>query len=104
MSNTSKYLRAAKIIRESGLPNYSGAQIPIKSGLKVPAWEKYLQDYPEKHILQYIRFGFPLSVSSTLSLSNTSVKNHYSAMQYPQAFQQYISTEIALGAMLGSLS
>ena len=42
MSNTSQYLRAAEIIRESGLPNYRGALIPIKSGLKVPVWEKYL--------------------------------------------------------------
>ena len=97
MSNTSQYLRAAEIIRESGLPNYRGALIPIKSGLKVPAWEKYLQDYPDKHILQYIRFGFSLSLGSALGLRNTSVKNHYSAMQHPQAVEQYISNEIALG-------
>ena len=101
MSDTSQYLRAAKIIRKSGLPNYRGARIPIKSGLKIPAWEKYLQDYPDKRILQYIRFGFPLSLGSALGLRNTSVKNHYSAMQHPQAVEQYIVNEIALGAMLG---
>ena len=83
MSNTSQYLRAAEVIRESGLPNYRGARIPIKSGLKVPAWERYLQDYPDKCLLQYIRFDFPLSLASTSGLSNILVKNHYSTVSAP---------------------
>ena len=101
MSDASQYLRAAEMIRESGLPNYKGACIPIKSGLNVPAWERYLMDYPDQRLLQYIRFGFPLSLVDSSGLNNKSVRNHFSARQHPQAVQQYISKEISLGAMLG---
>ena len=91
----------ANLIRESGLPNYKAIRIPIESGLKVKAWEKHLHDYVDKRVLQYIKFGFPLSLNNPQELNNIEVTNHFLARQYPQQVQQYIDKEIELGALLG---
>ena len=97
-------LNIADIIRHTGQPNYRCARIPIRSGLQVEAWEKYLKDYSDKRVLQYIRFGFPLSLVDPNELNNTNITNHFSACQYPRQVQEYIDKEISLGAILGPVN
>ena len=97
-------LNIADIIRHTGQPNYKCARIPIKSSLQVEAWEKCFEDYSDKKVLQYIKFGFPLSLFNPNELNNTDIANHFSAHQYPRQVQQYIDKEISLGAMLGPAS
>ena len=94
-------LNIANIIRDTGQPNYKCTRIPIKSGLQVEAWEKYLRDYLDRRVLQYIKFGFPLSLINPSELNNTKITNHFSACQYPQQVQEYIDKELSLGAILG---
>ena len=65
------------------------------------AWETYLQGYPDNRLIQYVRFGFPLSIHKRSELHNIEVNNHYSAVQYPHDIKKYIDKEIELGAMLG---
>ena len=83
-------LEIADIISSTGYPNYKVARIPILSGLNVKAWELYLQDYSDKRVLQYIKFGFPLSLIGASELGNKEITNHYSACQYPEEIQKYI--------------
>ena len=82
-----QYLRIADVILSTGLPNYKAARYPIQSELNIPAWERYLQDYPDQHVLQYLKFEFPLSIINHHELYNANVKNHYSAIQYPDEVQ-----------------
>ena len=89
------------MILSTNKPNYCEARIPIVSGLKVKAWETYLQGYPDNRLIQYIRFGFPLSIHKRSELHNIEANNHYSAVQYPHDIKKYIDKEIELGAMLG---
>ena len=97
----SDYIAAAKIIKDTGLPNYRQAQIPVISDQNIAAWEEYLVDYPDPFLLQYIKFGFPLSLIDDCRLSNTEVHNHFSANQHPDSVQDYLDKEIQLGAILG---
>ena len=53
-------------------------------------------------LLQYLKFSFPLSLTSPDQPDNTHVKNHYSATQYPVAIQEYLHKETQLGVILGS--
>ena len=103
-SNVTQYLRIAKVIRESGLPNYKLARIPLISGLKIDAWKAHLHDYPDKKLLQYLQFGFPLSLKDPSVLHNQDVKNHYSALQFPLAIEQYLEKELSKGPIIGPLS
>ena len=53
-SYVNKYLRMARIIRQSGLPKYKQIRIPLKSGLNIEVWKAHLHDYPDKMLLQYL--------------------------------------------------
>ena len=99
-----KLLNIADTIINTGVPNYRMARIPIESGLNIEAWEHYLQDYADKRVLQYIKFGYPLSLEKAHELSNKTVINHYSATQYPSQVQEYLDKEKALGALLGPVN
>ena len=91
----------AKVIQDIGLPNYRMARLPIESGLNLPAWEQYLKDYPDNRLLQYLKFGFPLSLTDQEKLNNIDVSSHYLALQYRNGIQDYLDKEKSLGAIVG---
>ena len=101
MDTIQKCLDIGDIIRQTGVPNYAQARITLKSGFNLDKWEQILCDYLDLMLLQYLKFGFPLSLTSPAQLDNTQVKNHYSATQYPVAIQEYLHKETQLGAILG---
>ena len=70
ISTIPQCFQIAEIIRGTGLPNYRQARIPLRSGLNVQVWEYRLRDYPDKFLLQYLKFGFPLSLTDPTSLHN----------------------------------
>ena len=101
LNSIDQLIQVANLIRDSGLPNFKAVRIPIESDLNVKAWDRHLCEYADKRILQYIKFGFPLSLHNPQELNNTKVSNHFSACQYPCQVQEYIDKEIKLGALLG---
>ena len=103
ISSIDTLLKVADCILSTGVPNYRAARIPIKSGLNVEAWERHLQDYSDKRVIQYIKFGYPLSLINPHELCNKEVSNHYSACQFPSQVQEYINKEKKLGALLGPI-
>ena len=99
-----KCLEVADIILGTGLPNYKMAHIPIKSGLHLRAWEEQLLDYPDQRLLQYLTFGFPLSINKSQKLNNQNITNHFSACQFPDAVIDYLHKEIKECAIVGPVS
>ena len=99
-----QFIAVAKIIQSTNLPNYKMARIPVSSSLNIEAWEQYLSDYPDKRVIQYLKFGFPLSLSDNNDLHNTDISNHASAIQYPEDVEEYLNKEISLGAILGPVA
>ena len=94
-------VKVADTIRNTGVPNYQSARFPLLSGLNIKAWERLLYNYPNKFLIQYIKFGFPLSICNHDNLKVTYVNNHHSATEHPQAVQDYINKELEYGALLG---
>ena len=99
-----QFVKVAEIIQSTGLPNYKMARIPVSSALNIQAWEHYLAEYPDKRVLQYLKFGFPLSLSDNHDLHDTDISNHASAMQHPKAVMEYLNKEMSVGAILGPVS
>ena len=95
------YISMANSIRSTGLPNYRQARFPVHSDLNIQAWERLLKDSPNTRLLDYLKFGFPLSLSNHESLVNRDIVNHFSALQHPSAVTEYLHKEINLGAILG---
>ena len=89
------------VIRQTGVPNYQAAIFPLFSGLNIETWKHLLKDYPDRFLIQYLKFGFPLSVCNHVNLTINKVTNHHSATEYPQAVRDYISKEVQYGALLG---
>ena len=94
-------IRWARVIRSTGCPNYKLARIPLNSRLNIPAWEELLMDYPDKHLIEYLKFGFPLSITNSQAIHNQSIVNHHSALQFSEAVEEYIQREKAHGTLLG---
>ena len=86
--NADQYPDIARIVLNKGQPNYKQARIPIKSGLNLGTWESRLSSYPDKCLFQYLKFGFPLSISDAARLGNKNIINHFSAKQFPKAVDQ----------------
>ena len=95
------YMNMAKAISDSGVPNYRCARFPLHSGLNIQAWDHYLRDYHDKFLIQYLTYGFPLSAVDRNLSCNTVITNHYSALQFPDAIDEYLQKEVGLGAILG---
>ena len=58
-------IKVPREICSTGVPSYKCARIPIMSGLNVEKWQSYLSGCPDDRLINYIRFGFPLSLNST---------------------------------------
>ena len=101
ISSIKQLMAIADIIRSTYVPNFNAARIPIESSLNVKAWEAHLQGYLDKQVLQYIKFGYPLSLEHSEESCNKETTNNYSACQYPSEVQKYIDKEKSFGALLG---
>ena len=88
MDSIQEYIKAADIIKSSGVPNYQQARIHVTSNLNISAWERYLQNYPDQLLIQYLKFGFPLSLHKGNKLHNDNTTNHFSANQFPEAVDE----------------
>ena len=80
----------ATAIKSTNFSNYKAVRFPIHSDLNIDAWCHYLKDYPNKKLIEYLTYGFPLSLQGHTNLSYTVVTNHYSATQFPLDIQHYL--------------
>ena len=95
-------LTAHKLIRQSGLPNFLGLRIPVRTNLNVNSWRHHLVDYFDQQLPDLIEFGFPLDFDRSRDLQSTLL-NHASARLYPDHVDKYIEEEVGFQAMLGPL-
>ena len=93
-------IQAHKIIRNSNMPNFMAARIPVNAQFNIPAWKSHLSKYWDKQIVDLLQYGFPLDFDRSKPL-NATYQNHSSAIKFPEHINKYISTEIEYGAILG---
>ena len=98
--STPDIIHAHHINKDSGLPNFLGARIPIKSQLKPRRWRYHLNQYWDKQLLDLIQFGFALDFDRRQLLCSTD-RNHTSALKNQLHVAHYISDELLYGALYG---
>ena len=86
-------------VARTGTYNFMKAQIPVQSQLNIDSWEKYLKKYWDKQLIFLIKYGFPLDFDPSITL-NHEIKNHKSAVDYPQDIQAYLNEEMKFQAIL----
>ena len=87
-------------IRNSGVPNYIGQRILVKSGFNLQLLDHLLKDYHDRQLVQLLMYGFPIDHDG--SEVTQSVKNHGGAgPQFFNHIKEYLDTEIKAGATVG---
>ena len=88
------------IASKNDFPNALGARIPVRTPLNIPAWESKLLVYPDRQIVDFLRYGWPINYTATY-LPVSAVKNHTSAITYADHVQHYVDTELHYHAIAG---
>lgn len=89
-----------KTIRDQALPNFMGARIPVQSGLNIKTWKKYLNQYHDKNICEFLQFGRPLGYAAHTPPETVNT-NHPSATAHMPHVEKFIEAELKHGALLG---
>ena len=97
-------LMIARLVWEKGYPNMFGARIPIKTAWNLERLEQLLKDYPDKQVIEGLKFGWPTGRLPTLGDPTKTFKNHKGALDHPEALKKYIQKEQEKGAILGPFS
>ena len=101
MSSPSEYLHLVSQVLDSGCPNYRGKRIPLASSFNLYFLRSKIHEYHDQKLLDCLTFGFPFGISRNATIDSNADVNHSSTLQYPEAVEEYINTELALGALLG---
>ena len=88
---------------KSEFPNAFGARLPVITQLNIPTWEFYLQNYHDAHVVDFPRFGWPVSYTAE-NLPTSSSCNHPSAVDFADHVEHYINTELGYHAIAGPFS
>ena len=75
--------------------------MPVPTHWDLDLLESLLGDYDEKLIVDFLRYGWPMS-RSILPLTNSSAKvNHKGALEFLDAINHYLATEHSNNMLLG---
>lgn len=95
-----EFMNQYLIIKNSCLPNYLEAKIPVSSGLNIPQWEEALQGYHDIQICEHLKFGWPVGYLKSDPPIAVHM-NHKSAVEFPEQIKKFINTELSHNAILG---
>lgn len=90
-------------IKATAQPNYKSAKIQVSSGLNLDEWDQALAHYHDRHICQYLRYGWPLGYHKTNPPASAD-QNHPSTIQHLEHVLKFVEKELSLGALVGPFS
>ena len=94
------FIKANKIISDSGLPNYVGARIKLPSPFNFEFLEKHLHDFKDKIVIQFLKYGFPLGHDGKTG-STLVPDNHVGATEFPVEMNRILKKELKVGSAIG---
>ncbi len=100
IANTASRLATYMSVRATGRPNYLQARIPLKSNLNIHMWRLLTQGHDDPTLCDMLEYGFPLGFEGT-TVPTPTYKNHQSATAYPDSINEFLTTELTQGSLLG---
>ena len=80
--------------------NFRAARVPVPSGLCIAAWERHLEGYHDRGLVDFLAYGWPVCCEGEAMLTPT-FHNHPSADGFQEDVDFYIRTEMEHGALGG---
>lgn len=96
-----EYLDLHFRVKSSGLYNFEGCKIPLKTRLNIPFFRFMLSEYEDKVICDFLEYGFPIGFLGKVKKSSKKIKNHKGVREFPVEVRKYIEKEKRYGAILG---
>ena len=84
-----------------GYPNRWGTKKPVYSRWNLEKLDKWLVNYDDREVVQWIKYGWPTGRLPTLAPPGISTKNHKGATEFPEHLRKYIMTEQRYNAVMG---
>ena len=101
LSGKSSSLQTIFSVQASGKPNYLCTRVPVPTHWDLDLLDSLLEDYEDKLVVEFLRYGWPMS-RSILPLTNGSAKvNHKGALEFPDAINHYLATDYSNNTLLG---
>ena len=80
--------------------NFRAARVPVPSGLCIAAWERHLEGYHDRGLVDFLAYGWLVCCEGEAMLTPT-FHNHPSADGFQEDVDFYIRTEMEHGALGG---
>ena len=81
-SSASDCLKAVLQISGNYLPNYKGEMIDLASIFKDQPLGRELNNYHDRHMVNLVKFGFPLEIQDRDKQHRGYINNHTSAREF----------------------
>ena len=92
-SGESSLLQTIFLVKALRKPSYLEAKVPVPTRLDLDLLDSLLEDYEDKLVVYFLRYGWPMS-RSIVSLTNGLAKVHHKgALDFPDAINHYLATE-----------
>ena len=64
-------------VKQTKVPNYIGARIPVDNQLNIDEWKCLLADYWDQQLLKFLEFGFPVGFHRDCLLQHSLENPHW---------------------------
>ena len=88
-------------VQEGGYPNRWGARVQVESRWNLEHFERLLEGYEDKEVVEWLRYGWPAGRLPTLPQPSWSATNHKGATDFPEQLDNYINKEKSYNAVMG---
>lgn len=101
-SEFQEFINVCEKVEKSGEPNFIGCRSPLDTHLQLDEWERLLENYEDKEVVELLKFGFPISFEGDLDLcEDVVIQNHKGANEQQEFVSCYLEKEVAAGHMMG---
>ena len=101
--STEGFIKAHKLVRESGRHNFEGCRIPIPTNIRYDRIKDALGDNAtpkEERMLCLLEFGMPIDCKPGYGVKK-SQRNHFSALSFKEEVNEYFKKGVQAQAILG---
>ena len=77
-------IRLHSVVKRSGMPNFRGYRIPIKTGLNIGKIRELAVGFPDRDAIDFLEYGFPISFMGEVH-QTLPPGNHKGAREFPEA-------------------
>ena len=101
LDNNHEFVKLNEQVKTLGYPNVYGAQIPVESAWNLARLEILLQDYADRQVVEFLRYGWPANRLPSMPALTQNSRNHNSAILFPNFIRNYINKQLRLNHIVG---